>query len=295
MLFDNHTHSQFSFDGRTTVEKSAAAARAAGLAGLCFTDHWDFYVPPVKAAGGAVSAPASPASTSPASPAADSPAASAETFDIEAQQAEIDRVSALYEGTGLKILKGAEVGLGIRNREQIRAMLARHSFDEVLVSVHYLEDADPYLGGYYPGKTWKEAYGGYLETLYTEALWVKDFDVLGHYDYICRYAPYPEASITYRDFPDLWDAILGMLAGEGKALEINTKTYQAYKGRTPRLDPDILRRFKELGGEAVSLGSDAHDPGRIGDKFAYFSDFLKASGIRYACHFERRRPHLDPL
>ena len=49
-LFDNHNHSQFSFDGKkTTVEESAAAAFAKGLDGICFTDHCDFYVPPMKA------------------------------------------------------------------------------------------------------------------------------------------------------------------------------------------------------------------------------------------------------
>lgn len=285
MLFDNHTHSQFSFDGRSTIEKTAASARAKGLGGICFTDHWDYYVPSSKTSASHLTP--EPSTTD---------AKGLETFDIKAQQAEIDRVSTLCGDSGFSILKGAEIGLGIRNREHIRTLLSLHSFDEVLVSVHYLEDTDPYLGGYYPGKTWREAYGGYLETLYTEALWVKDFDVLGHFDYICRYAPYPEASLTYRDYPDLWDAILKMLADGGKALEINTKTYQAYKGgRTPELDPEILQRFKDLGGEAVSLGSDAHEAGRVGDKFAFFSDFIKACGIRYACHFKRHRRYLDPL
>ena len=49
-LYDNHNHSQFSFDGKkTTVEKSAAAALENGVSGICFTDHCDFYVPPMKA------------------------------------------------------------------------------------------------------------------------------------------------------------------------------------------------------------------------------------------------------
>ena len=50
-FYDNHNHSQFSFDGyRTTAEASAKAAYTAGLEGICFTDHCDFYVPPMKAA-----------------------------------------------------------------------------------------------------------------------------------------------------------------------------------------------------------------------------------------------------
>ena len=50
-LFDNHNHSQFSFDVKNTdIEKSAAGAHDKGLGGICFSDHCDFYVPPMKAA-----------------------------------------------------------------------------------------------------------------------------------------------------------------------------------------------------------------------------------------------------
>ena len=141
----------------------------------------------------------------------------------------------------------------------------------------------------YQGKDGKTAYGHYLETIYREMTWLTDFDIIGHFDYVARYAPYPECSIFYRDFPDIFDSILGYLAGNGKALEINTKTYQDYSGRTPVLDKDILLRFRELGGEAVSLGSDSHFPERVGDKFRLYSEFIKACGFKYTAHFSRRK------
>ena len=118
---------------------------------------------------------------------------------------------------------------------------------------------------------------------------------MGHYDYITRYAPYPEASILYKDFPDLLDQMLRFLAEEGKALEINTKTYQEYKGRRPVLDPNILRRYLELGGEFVSLGSDSHSPEGVGFGFAAAVEYLKTYGIRYAVHFEGRVPVVTGL
>ena len=87
-LFDNHNHSQFSFDGKkTTVESSALAAKENGLGGICFSDHCDFYVPPMKA------------SFEDLVP---------EHFDITQQQAEIDRIQALT-GDRFKILKGIEI------------------------------------------------------------------------------------------------------------------------------------------------------------------------------------------
>lgn len=273
-LFDNHNHSQFSFDGKkTTVERSAAAAFEKGLSGICFTDHCDFFVPPMKA---------------------EHEHLVPEVFDVEAQQAEIDRVntasySSLQEGKAFRIYKGIEIGLQESCRDRIREHLSRYSFDQVIASVHYLDDTDPFYGGYYEGKDWKTAYGHYLETLLTEMTWLGDFDIMGHYDYVARYAPYPQASILYRDFSDIFDSILRYLAEEGKALEINTKTYKDYHGRTPELDINILKRFRELGGEAISLGSDSHDPGRPGENFLHFADIVSSAGFRYLAHFESRK------
>lgn len=276
-LFDNHNHSQFSFDGKkTTVERSAAAAEASGLSGICFTDHCDFYVPPMKAAFEHLVP---------------------ETFDTDAQQKEIDRVNGMHgwtgPGKGFHIFKGVEIGLQKKCRQQIREYISAHSFDQVIASVHYLDDTDPFYGGYYGGKDWKRAYGHYLETLYEEMKWLGDFDIMGHFDYVARYAPYPQASIMYRDFSDIFDEILKFLAENGKAIEINTKTYRDYNGRTPVLDKNILLRFKDLGGEAISLGSDSHDPVRPGDRFKEFAEFASSLGFRRLAHYESRHMILE--
>lgn len=269
-FFDNHNHSQFSFDGKhASVETSAARAIATGLGGICFTDHCDFFVPEMKAMYENLVP---------------------EVFDVMEQQKEIDRVSASLEaGGGFKILKGIEVGLQNRCREQIREHLEKHDFDQVIASVHYLDGIDPFYGGYYEGKEWKFAYGHYLETILEEMTWLGDFDIMGHFDYVARYAPYPQASILYRDFSDIFDPMLQYLAQEGKAFEINTKTYQDYNGRTPVLDENILKRFREFGGEFISLGSDSHDPSRVGENFGCFAALLKSLGFKYLTHFESRK------
>ena len=188
------------------------------------------------------------------------------------------------------MFKGIEIGVQKSEREKIARHLEEHSFDEVIASVHYLDDTDPFWGGYYEGKDWKTAYRHYLETLYEEIVWLGDrFDIMGHYDYVTRYAPYPEASILYKDFPDVLDEMLRFLAENGKALEINTKTYQELKGRTPVLDENILRRYRELGGEIISLGSDSHDAGNVGLHFDRFAHILKNCGFRYLAHYEKRK------
>ncbi len=265
-LFDNHNHSQFSFDGwRTTVEQSVISAMEKGLGGICFTDHCDFATPemgfedPLK-----------------------------EVFDVDAQQKEIDRVREIY--SGIKVLKGIEVGVNKECRVQLAEILSVNSFDQIIASVHYIDGMDPFKGEYYSGRTWKEAYSYYLELLWDEMKWLGDrFDIMGHYDYVTRYGPYPETSITYRDFSDWLEPMLRYLAENGKALEINTKTYQDFKGRVPVIDSDVLKRYRELGGEIISFGSDSHNKDMIGFNFIHFAEYIKSLGFRYTAHYENRK------
>lgn len=274
-LYDNHNHSQFSFDGgRTSVGKTVNSAIGKGLAGVCFTDHCDFFVPPMKAQHEEYVP---------------------EVFDVEARNAEIDKVNAKCPHD-FHVFKGIEIGVQKSERDKIAAHLEKYSFDEIIASVHYLDDTDPFWGGYYEGKTWRYAYGHYLETLYDEMVWLGDrFDIMGHYDYVTRYAPYPECSILYKDFPDILDSMLRYLAENGKALEINTKTYQDFKGRTPVLDKNILMRYRELGGEIISLGSDSHDADRVGFNFERTAALVSRCGFRYLAHFDKRKPVMLPL
>lgn len=274
-LYDNHNHSQFSFDGgRTSVGKTVNSAIGKGLAGICFTDHCDFFVPPMKAQHEEYVP---------------------EVFDVEARNAEIDKVNAKCP-QDFHVFKGIEIGVQKSERDKIAAHLEKYSFDEIIASVHYLDDTDPFWGGYYEGKTWRYAYEHYLETLYDEMVWLGDrFDIMGHYDYVTRYAPYPECSILYKDFPDILDSMLRYLAENGKALEINTKTYQDFKGRTPVLDKNILIRYRELGGEIISLGSDSHDADRVGFNFERTAALVSRCGFRYLAHFDKRKPVMRPI
>lgn len=274
-LYDNHNHSQFSFDGgRTSVGKTVNSAIGKGLAGICFTDHCDFFVPPMKAQHEEYVP---------------------EVFDVEARNAEIDKVNVKCP-RDFHVFKGIEIGVQKSERDKIAAHLEKYSFDEIIASVHYLDDTDPFWGGYYEGKTWRYAYGHYLETLYDEMVWLGDrFDIMGHYDYVTRYAPYPECSILYKDFPDILDSMLRYLAENGKALEINTKTYQDFKGRTPVLDKNILMRYRELGGEIISLGSDSHDADRVGFNFERTAALVSRCGFKYLAHFDKRKPVMLPI
>ena len=273
-LFDTHNHCQFSFDGkRTTIESSASSAFKKGLAGICFTDHYDFFVPIDSNCTETIQP---------------------QDFDIVAQQAEIERVQDLYDD-GFKVLKGIEVGISEESREEMARIMSLHSFDQIIASVHYLEKSDPYYGGYFIGKDCRQAYGNYLETIYREAVAMKDFDIIGHYDYVARYAPYPEDSIVYRDYADIFDTIFRYLIENGKGLEINTKSCTGSKGRKTTVDHNILLRYREMGGEIISLGSDSHDAENVGDNFEVSAAMLRSLGFRWTSHYEKRQLVQLPL
>ena len=273
-LFDTHNHCQFSFDGkRTTIESSASSAFKKGLAGICFTDHYDFFVPIDSNCTETIQP---------------------QDFDIVAQQAEIERVQDLYDD-GFKVLKGIEVGISEESREEMARIMSLHSFDQIIASVHYLEKSDPYYGGYFIGKDCRQAYGNYLETIYREAVAMKDFDIIGHYDYVARYAPYPEDSIVYRDYADIFDTIFRYLIENGKGLEINTKSCTGSKGRKTTVDHNILLRYREMGGEIISLGSDSHDAENVGDNFEASAAMLRSLGFRWTSHYEKRQLVQLPL
>jgi len=273
-LFDTHNHCQFSFDGkRTTVEASAASALAKGLGGIAFTDHCDIFV-----------------SCMPGT----EDSAVAQDFDIPGQQAEIDRVQSMF-GDSLKILKGIEFGININCRQELSDILKSHSFDQVIASVHYLDNSDPYYGGYFIGKDCKKAYGTYLETIYTEAVALKDFDIIGHYDYVARYAPYPQDGILYREFSDIFDTLFHYLIENGKGLEINTKSCTGGHGRKTFLDRDVLLRYRQMGGEIITLGSDSHDAANVAEDFEAHAALLRSLGFRWTSHYEKRQLVQLPL
>lgn len=266
-LYDNHTHTRFSPDGKMNMDEAVDRAVELGLGGICFSDHYDIDIP-----GGS----------------------DAFSFDIRKHQEEIDMLNCRY-GSGIKILKGIELGLQKESLSKTRSLADGYEFDSVIASIHFLEGLDPYYGEYYLGKDRKHAYMNYYETMYDCIREYEDFDILGHFDYIARYSSYEAKSIKYKDFPDHFDTLFRYLSENGKVLELNTKSYDVSSVNSVELDPDILRRYSEMGGEAVSLGSDAHAVSRIAEGFQKMLGVAVDSGIRYVCHFENRKMVCDRI
>ena len=110
-----------------------------------------------------------------------------------------------------------------------------------------------------------------------EEIAVESFDVLGHIDYICRVAPYENSEIDEETFKPEVDEVLKILLERGKILELNTRRLNN------KIAVDglkwLYRRYKNLGGEFVTIGSDAHTVNAVGANFDVALNFVESLGL----------------
>lgn len=164
-----------------------------------------------------------------------------------------------------QFLLGVEIGLQRSAAEMNHKLVKTYPFDMVIGSIHTVYGKDLYKSSYFqsfPEK--KSAYAAYLETIYENIREFDDFDTLGHIDYICRKAPYSDQLLHYEDFSEIIDKILKLLAERKKSLEINTRLF-VQKEAVYELGI-ICSRFEKLGGQTVTIGSDAHKASAIGNR-----------------------------
>ncbi len=256
-MYDFHIHSRVSFDGHDTGIQLAAAAKNAGLTEICFTDHMDY----VRGAD-----------------------KQDMVFDLDAYAGEYDAL----EVPGLTIRRGVEYGLYEDNAAQLQKDLKKRRYDFVLGSIHFVDDIDVYFPEYWQGKTVWEAQRRYFETMLACVQAHDDFDVLAHMTYLHKSRCCPvKTPLPLDAHREIIGEILRVLVAKGKGLELNTSGMDRCGGFLPT--PDYFRLFRELGGEIVTIGSDAHRCGRVGQFSTEACQVLKEI-FGYVCTFENRSP-----
>lgn len=259
-MYDFHLHTHHSFDASHSPAEIRAAAARAGLHEICFTDHIDY--------DGSGESPA----------------------DLSALCAEVHALQA--EPSPVQVRVGAEISLYDEScAQKVRPHLAGWPLDFVIGSVHLLENIDPYIDKSLFDAPKEEVYRRHLAFINRAIRTYPDFCVLGHYDYIAKCAPYADRSFPLSVAPDLFDEIFTYLIAHGKGIELNTAAWRD----DPAWGLDILRRWRELGGEFITVGSDAHVLSRVGYRIDEALDLARAAGIRYIATFSGMQPILHPL
>lgn len=255
-MIDYHVHSDISADCEVSMADMAMAARRAGVRELCFTEHIDINLP------GELDF----------------------SVDFARYRAEFEEVKAQFPDISIRM--GIEAGLDMNTMERMQALLS--GLDFVVGSQHVVYGQDPYYQEVWKDRTQREIFDEYLAESLRCAAACDFYDVLGHLGYISKFCPYEDKLMRYSEYADAIDAILKRIVEKGKGLEVNTNGLYM----TPDTMPErpILARYRELGGEIVTVGSDAHYAEVVGHAVRETLETLKAIGFRYVCAFDARKP-----
>ena len=273
ILADYHLHTDHSGDSEAPMETQILAGIRKGLKIMCFTDHYD-----------------------PGFPYENIPEVTPGTFELNyaPYREEYLRLRDKYRDR-IELRFGIEIGLQPHLGDFLVSYFASHSdFDFIIGSNHLCGGTDPYYPDFLKSRTQEEALALYLEDTLMNIRAFPDIDSCGQLDYVARYLPDREKFYTYKAFAGLIDPILSELISRGIALEVNTapltKGIQYFNPL-----PDILVRYREMGGELITIGSDAHVPERIAGRFADTAQILKSLGFDHYAVYRERKPLMLPL
>lgn len=264
-LPDCHVHTMFSTDSDADPAAAIEQAVALGMPLICFTDHYDMDYP-----GGEFQ------------------------LDESGYKKTIAELRGRYADL-IEVLCGVELGLQphLAGTGRIEQYAEEGGFDYVIGSVHMVDGIDPYIREDLD-MTDEELYTRYFEQMLECVTKISGFQSLGHLDYIVRYGYEKDKYYSYEKYREVLDAILETLIRKDIALEVNTAGYRKGLG-FPNPHPDILWRYRDLGGEKITIGSDAHAPQDTGADFKKAGELLQAFGYRYLCVFCGKEERYLPL
>ncbi|MBH1940144.1 histidinol-phosphatase HisJ family protein [Mobilitalea sibirica] len=270
ILADYHVHSDFSSDCNAPMETMIEQAISMGMKKLCFTDHMDYDYPPVSNLNF--------------------------EFDIEAYMDKLSLMKQKYQSK-IEILTGIELGLQPHITDRMTALTDRYPFDFIIGSSHVVDHFDPFYPQFWINKTEEEGITEYFQSIIDNCNQYQGFHIYGHIDYIVRYAPSTKKkylTYPYEKYADILDEVLKTILLHEKGIEVNTAGYKYGLGH-PHPKTEVLVRYKELGGEIITIGSDAHRPEHLGYDFLKTAELLKSIGFKYYTTFKDGKPIFEKL
>lgn len=261
---DYHLHTLISSDSPATLEQQAHSALEAGLNELCVTDHWNL-----------LDQQSSPLS---------------HTRDWSESIAHIHQARELF-GNQLEIRLGIEVGNGEIDPAGIFEGLAAagDELDFVIGSLHNMSLGSGGIGIFSAAKQCQKIEEGiallddYMDTLIALAD-TDTFDVMGHVIYPLRYLP-AQWQLTLDPYEEQLRTLFRTLVQSGRGIEFNTT-----QGHTIEEWTDVLKLYRDCGGEILTIGSDAHRYGQVGAGFHDAAALLRILGFRHYATYRNRKP-----
>ena len=263
---DYHMHSHFSCDSQAPMAKMCQAAVERGIGEIGFTEHYDLH--PLE------------------SPCCD-------WFRLEPWAAELAQARAEFDGR-LVIRAGIELGEPHLFAAECRAMLDRYPFDYCLGSLHWVGDQSIFDKTWYEHQPASITFPAFFDELERMTA-LGGFDILSHFDVPARLATAIYGGYDPNAYEDHIRPVLRNCVANGLALDLNTAILRRRGSHTMTPGLDILRWYVELGGERVTLGSDAHQPSQVGSHLETAMDIARAAGLKYLTQFQGRQARLLPM
>jgi histidinol-phosphatase (PHP family) len=264
---DYHVHSHFSSDSQAAMEDMVEKAIELGLTKICFTDHMDYDFPEKYGLPF--------------------------VFNPDDYFTELASIADRYKNK-IKVLNGIELGLQPYLADRYKELTDKYDFDFLIGSSHLVNKADPYQAEYWEGLTEEDGILKYFQSIIDNVKAIDGFMVYGHLDYVVRYAPNKNANYSYQKYADIIDEMLKAILYAGKGIEINTAGYKYGLGYA-HPQTDVIKRYKELGGELITIGSDAHKPEHLCYDFKQAEQMLLSLGFTYYTTFEKKKPFFEKL
>lgn len=262
-MIDTHTHTKFSADSLEEPRKLIEKAISLGIKYLAITDHVDrdYLFGDIRPV---------------------------EQINMHEYYPAIKVLSEEY-ADDITILIGAEFGYAKSANHLYQEIAKNFNLDIIINSVHTIDGKDAYFPEFFIDKEKKDAYISYLAAIKESIDVDYQYDVIAHIGYITRNAPYPDKALYYNEYKETIDEILQLIIKKGKALEINSRSISH---NTPFMPcKEIITRYKELGGELITFGSDAHKYYQVGKGYWDVVQFLKSLGYNHLTYFIKHKPY----
>lgn len=259
-MYDFHIHSDFSMDCKYSMEDMVLEGVRKNMRSLCFTDHIEFQVTEKK-------------------------------IDIAFRTKDYFRKTNQIKYKYLKdieILAGVEIGMQPHLGEQYNSFINEEPFDFVIMSIHSVKNRDIFFDGFLDKKKPVEAVLEYYKDILKCVKNFDNYDVLGHIDLIDRYFKNFSLIPETKKYIDLVKSIFKIVISSGKGIELNTSGIRyGLKYYHPKIE--LLKLYKKLGGEIITIGSDAHEPNFVGYDYKKAEKLLRDLGYKYIFIFKDRK------
>lgn len=257
-IVDYHVHSTNSFDGKSSIEEMCRKALKIGISEICFTEHFSV----------------------------DERDVSYGFLNYKKYSSEVENAKKEFR-KNLIINKGLEIGEPhlTQYKKELRYQLGEMELDFIIGSVHNIDGVK--LRTYMQDKSKYDVYYDYFKEVYNMVT-NSDIDIVGHMDLMKRYAYEIHGNYDFQDYRKIIGDILKVVIQKGIGIEVNGSGYENKVGE-PYPSKEVLLLYRKLGGEIITVGSDAHYYENLAKHNLKIINMLKEMGFKYLHVFKARK------